>query len=512
MAVTTVHPQYEIFRPLWEKMLDCFKGADHIKTLGTKYLPALPSMDYDGMGPGEDGYKRYQAYLARARFPEYVTDAVLNHGGTLHRKPAVITLPEGMEFLRKKATSKGEGLDQLLRRINELQLRDGRLGLLVDLPAGESRGTLPYIAVYEALSVRNWDDGEHELGATNLNLVVLDESMDVLDHASMNWSWKTRYRILSLGSLETDEAEGTGAVYRQRMDEVLGTDGGDGSADTNADPESWIVPMYNGRRMDRIPFVFCNAMDLVTEPDRPPLLTLANASIGIYQGEADYRQSLFMQSQDTLIVKGGMTNGNQVDDQAPVRVGAGARIDVSPEGDAKYIGTNSQGIPEQRKALEADHTDAAARSGQLTSSESASQESGDALRIRTATKTASLVGIAHTGAAALEEVLRMIAEWMGYDPELVKVTPNVDFSKSVMLGQDFVQIMTAKNLGAPLSYQSVHTWLEDNGMTNLSFEDEMKVMSTEKAKYKDLLTPEGAADQNGLQQGGNKETKTPPKE
>lgn len=509
MAVTTVHPQYEIFRPLWEKMLDCFKGADHIKTLGTKYLPALPSMDYDGMGTGEDGYKRYQAYLARARFPEYVTDAVLNHGGTLHRKPAVINLPEGMEFLREKATSKGEGLDQLLRRINELQLRDGRLGLLVDLPAGESRGTMPYIAVYEALSVRNWDDGEHTLGSTNLNLVVLDESKDVLDHNSMGWSWKTRYRILALGAIATDEPEESGAVYRQRMSEVIGTDG---SESEEPDTVEWITPMFNGKTMERIPFVFCNAMDLVTEPDRPPLLTLANASIGIYQGEADYRQSLFMQSQDTLIVKGGMTNGNQVDDKAPVRVGAGARIDVSPEGDAKYIGTNSQGIPEQRKALEADHTDAAARSGQLTSSESASQESGDALRIRTATKTASLVGIAHTGAAALEEALRMIAEWMGFDPKAVKVTPNVDFSKSVMLGQDFVQIMTAKNLGAPLSYQSVHTWLEDNGMTNLSFEDEMKVIASERDKYKDVLAPVGTADQNGLQQGGNKDTKTPPKE
>lgn len=508
MAVITVHPQYEVFRPLWEKMLDCFKGADHIKTLGTKYLPALPSMDYDGMGVGEDGYKRYTAYLSRARFPEYVTDAVLNHGGTLHRKPAVINLPEGMEFLRDKATSKGEGLDQLLRRINELQLRDGRLGLLVDLPAGESRGTMPYIAVYEALAIRNWDDGEHTLGSTNLNLVVLDESKDVFNHDSMDWSWKFMYRVLALGSVETDEAEESGAVYKQWMTEIVSggeSDGSESRGDT-------ITPMYNGRTMERIPFVFCNAMDLVTEPDRPPLLTLANASIGIYQGEADYRQSLFMQSQDTLVVKGGVTNANQVDDKAPIRVGAGARIDVQPEGDAKYIGTNSQGIPEQRKALEADHTDAAARSGQLTSSESASQESGDALRIRTATKTASLVGIAHTGAAALQEALRMIAEWMGLNPEDVKVTPNVDFSKSVMLGQDFVQIMTAKNLGAPLSHQSIHTWLEDNGMTNLSFEDEMEILASEKTKYKDLLTPAGAADQNGLQQAGKKDDKQPTKE
>ena len=497
MSAITVHPQWLKFSPLWEKMMDCFQGADHIKSLGTKYLPATPSMEYDGMGDGQDGKKRYDKYRQRAKFPEYVNDAVLQHGGTLHRKPAVIVMPEAMNGLRKRITSKGEGIDQLLRRINELQLRDGRLGLLVDLPAGETRGTLPHVAVYEALAIRNWDDGEDTLGEKALDLVVLDESKYVMNHESKDWSWKVIYRSLELGTAMVDETEDSGAFYRQYITDVIGTD--DSAQETVRDE---VTPVYNGKRMEKIPFVFCNAMDLVAEPDRPPLLTLANDAITIYQGEADYRQSLFMQGQDTLIVKGGIQNTNQVDDQAPVRVGAGARIDVTPEGDAKYIGVSGQGLAEQRKSLEADHKDAQSRSGSLTSAESASQESGDALRIRTTTKTASLVGIAHTGAAALEQVLRYIAEWMGLNPEEVSVVPNVDFSKTMMVGQDFVQLMTAKNLGAPISAQSIHTWLEDNSMTNMSFDDEMKRIVEENAKYKDLLQPIQKADQNQIQQVG----------
>jgi len=511
MGAMTTHPQWLKFSLLWEKMMDCFQGADHIKSLGTKYLPATASMEYDGMDPGQDGRKRYDAYKQRAKFPEYVNDAVLQHGGTLHRKPAVIVMPEGMEPLRKRITSKGEGLDQLLRRINELQLRDGRLGLLVDLPEGETRGTMPYVAVYEALAIRNWDDGDDTLGHKAFNFVRLDESKYVMDHSSKEWHWKIIYRDLLLGTGATDEQENTGAKYHQVLQEVSGSD--------DAAQESVIAevtPMYNGKAMEAIPFVFCNAMDLVAEPDRPPLLTLANNALSIYQGEADYRQSLFMQGQDTLVVKGGVQNTNQVDDKAPVRVGAGARIDVPPDGDAKYVGVNSQGLPEQRKALEADHKDAQARSGSLTSSESASQESGDALRIRTTTKTASLVGIAITGAAALEQVLRYIAEWMGFDPNEVTVSPNIDFSKTMMIGQDFVQVMTAKNLGAPISAESVHNWLADNSMTTLSFEDEMKRIQEENQKYKDLLQPIQKPDQNQLQQTGNGDTgktsTTPPKQ
>lgn len=499
MSASTVHPQWLKFSPLWEKMMDCFQGADHIKNMGTRYLPATPSMIYDGMGPEDDGRKRYDAYRQRAKFPEYVNDAVLQHGGTLHRKPAVIVLPEGMESLRDHITSKGESIDQLLRRINELQLRDGRLGLLVDLPAGATRGTLPYVAVYEALSIRNWDDGSDDLTKSSLNLVVLDESKYVMNRESKDWEWKVLYRTLQLGAGNQDVPEDSGSFYNQYVSNVIGS--GDASQESII---SEATPAFNGKKLQKIPFVFCNAMDLVSEPDRPPLLTLANEAISIYQSEADYRQALFMQSQDTLVVRGGVQNTNVVDDKAPVRVGAGARIDVQQDGDAKYIGVSGQGLAEQRKALEADHKNAESRSGSLTSSESASQESGDALRIRTTTKTASLVGVAKTGAAALEQVLRYIAEWMGLNPEEVSVVANVDFSKTMMVGQDFVQLMTAKNLGAPISAQSIHTWLEDNSMTNMSFEDEMSLITSENEKYKDILQPVQKPDQNVVQQVTNK--------
>ncbi|PWI54335.1 hypothetical protein BM613_13705 [Sulfoacidibacillus thermotolerans] len=132
MAISSVHPKYLQFSALWLKMRDCFLGADHVKAQGTLYLPPTPAMRYDGMKPGEDGYIRYNDYKERAVFPEYVADAVVNHSGMLHSKSAIIQLPAAMEPLRQAATSKREGLDQLLRRINELQLRDGRLGLLLE--------------------------------------------------------------------------------------------------------------------------------------------------------------------------------------------------------------------------------------------------------------------------------------------------------------------------------------------------------------------------------------------
>lgn len=494
MATIVTHPSYDNYSILWKKMLDCFKGADHIKAQGQLYLPAHPSMELDGMGIDELGYKRYQAYKTRAKYPDYVFDAVVNYTGILHRKPAVFTLPKGLEYMLERASSKGEGLQALLSRINQLQLRDGRCGLLLELPSGETRGTKPYIAVYEALAIKNWDTGEDSLGYESLNFVSLDESRHVMDKSNRTWKWETRERRLILGSPLKDEPNGS-AVYKQILlvDEQITTTVEEAS-------NEFVTPMYEQNKLTRIPFVFCNASDLIAEPDRPPLLTLANETIAIYQGEGDYRQSLFMQGQDTLVVKGGITQNVSGDPEAPVRVGAGARLDVNPEGDAKYIGVNSQGIPEQRKALETDHSNAASRSGQLTRTDRASQESGEALRTRVAAKTASLVSIARTGAAALTDILKICAEWIGDDPSMVDVTPNVDFSKSSMLGQDFVQIMTSKGLGAPISMQSIHEWLSDNGMTSIPFESELKLIEKEKKMYPYLFPENVKADQNQLQQ------------
>ena len=72
---------------------------------------------------------------------------------------------------------------------------------------------------------------------------------------------------------------------------------------------------------------------------------------------------------------------------------------------------------------------------------------------------------------------------MGLDPEEVKVTPNLDFSKANIEGQELVQVQTAKNLGAPLCAESMHNWLQDKGMTSLTFEEEMERLEKEREEY-----------------------------
>jgi hypothetical protein len=234
------------------------------------------------------------------------------------------------------------------------------------------------------------------------------------------------------------------------------------------------TPKYRGQTLNEIPFVFINTKDIAAKPDIPPLLGLANLSIAIYRAEADYRHTLYMQGQDTLVVVGGSNDQDQA-----TRVGAGAKIDVDMGGDAKFIGVSSSGLAEMRQALQNDKEAAVTKAGQLMNSNS-KQESGDALKIRMAAQTASLNQVAVTAAYGLEQLLKKLARWMNVDETQVKVIPNLQFADKNMTGQDFAQLVAAKQTGLlPISDAALHEILKSQNLTKMDYEQERKQIDSE---------------------------------
>ena len=312
-----------------------------------------------------------------------------------------------------------------------------------------------------------------------LKHVVLPESENERTD-TFEWQWVKKHRVLVLGPVSTNEdAASPGVVYRLGLFR-------DSDQFTE---EALIEPAATGRKATEIPFVFINAVDVVPAPDVPPLLGLSNLALTFYRGQADYRQSLFMQGQDTLVVIGGTTQPDEA-----LRIGAGARIDLPLNGDAKYIGVEAAGLEEQRLALENDNREAQQMSGQLLEAASREKESGEALKTRMAARTATLVQVAHAGAFGLQEALRKLARWFGADPEAVKVTPNLDFADQSMTGKELGELMAAKAQGAPLSLQTVHDLMANRGLTEKTFDEEIEQIEAERELE---LAPVGNEDPDG---------------
>lgn len=472
MSIESKHPEYDNHKEDWNDIRTFYAGPRKVREAGEKYLPATEGMRLDGLGAKDPGLAAYNAYKRRARVPDYIKEAVEALVGLLHQKNAIIELPPQLEYLRTKASASGENLDSLYRRVSVEQITTGRLGLLADLPATVSQTShTPYIALYTAESITNWDNSSETDDVIGpLNFVVLDESgrerVDIF-----NWKDVKRYRVLELSKVEGEEK----AVYKVGI-----------FSDANGltySPESMSTPMLRGDKLDFIPFVFINTKDLLPDPDEAPLKGLLELCIGIYQAEADYRQSLYMQGQDTLVVIGGVRNPTGVaGEPEAIRTGAGSRIDVDTGGDAKYIGVSADGLAEQRTAIESDRKRAEIKSGELIQNNGSQMESGQALNTRFNAQTATLNQLAWTAANGLENALRGIARWMGADENKVKVTPNTEFINFALDGANFKSLVEAKNLGFPISEESLHALAADRGITVMDFVSEMEKVEVDRVK------------------------------
>lgn len=472
--LSSKHPQYIRFLEDWALMQVAYEGERRVKEQGITYLPPTSGMEQDGMNEGQPGYKRYNAYKARAVFPDFVSDAVEGMIGIMHRKPAVIEVPNAMEGMLESLSNEQEDAQLLLRRINEMQLVLGRGGLLLDLPENpDPTDPQMYVALYGGGTVINWDKGRRDRdGIYETQLVVLDET-EFVRNDNFSWEEMEKYRVLSIQDTVNPDDEETAGPKAYHYG-VFAEDGKQGNA-LSFNQAGMTAPMMRGQVFDKIPFVFINSKDTLPDPDNPPLLGLANLCMTIYRGEADYRHSLFMQGQDVLVRIGYI----DTEDEDETRTGAGSIIDLPQGGDAKYIGVESQGLSEQRQALENDKKAALNKAGQMLDTGSKAKESGDALRVRVAAQTATLVHIALAGAAALERTLKMAAEWQGLNPEDVSVQPNLDFADDKLVGKELMDLMSAKTLGAPLSKKSIHAIMRRRELTEMDFEEEMDEIADE---------------------------------
>jgi len=474
MSVDETHPLYSLYSEDWQQMSDTYAGERIVKQAGEMYLPATANMRADGMqNENQPGKQAYDAYRKRAVYHDFVKDAINMMVDIMNRKPAQIKLPRKMEPLRDKITAEGHSMRALLRDINFHQLLHSRYGLLVDVRSGEGPNALPYLAAYEAPNIINWDMGLREENRSDLDFLVLDETE--VERTGFTWESQDKYRVLlapgsDLTLFLDDDIRNAGQNDRFWAVPVRGKGGMLAGSPA-------IQPTIAGRGLPYIPFTFINAGDLESEPEPPVLIGLSNLTLAIYRGEADYRQTLFMQGQDTLVIIGALSSEEGEDD---VKVGSGARLEVPLGGDAKYIGVSADGLMEQREALTADKEQAAERGARLLDFGDTARQSGDALRIRVAARTTTLRTLAITAGEGLQQSLRQIAEFIGADPKEVEVEPNLDFTDDAFTGQDVLEYMQAKAMGAPLSLKTIHTNFRRKEITDKTFEDEMSEIEGER--------------------------------
>jgi hypothetical protein len=445
MSINTRHPSITAdVQAEWRLMRDAMSGESAIKRAGEVYLP-MPG-GFKAMG-GNAGVDAYEAYKARAQFPEITSPSVSAMIGIAHTQQAQIDLPSGMEYLLEAATPDGLTLDQLHRKITRELLVMGRYGVLADAPEG---GGSPYLVGYTAESIINWDD----------DFFVLDECGMVRN--GYTWERVEKYRVLAMveGRLVHTVSEAGAEVAKP----VIGA---------------------GGKAISRVPFAVASSGDLTPAIVPPPLIGVARPAKAIYQLSADYRWQLFMSGQETLVAINGT---------APTAVGAGVvHSMMGAEGitpDLKYVSPTCNGIEAHKAAILECRNEAIAAGARLFDQAQSKQESGDARSLRYASETATLMSVVLSSCGLLERSLRNVAMLLGQDETAVVVTPPAELMKEVMTPAEAAALMGVWQ-GGGISYDTFYENIQRGGIASAERNADEELALIDKAQITD---PSGSGD------------------
>jgi hypothetical protein len=447
-SLSHLHPDYVTFSPYWQQVADTLAGERVVKAKGVTYLPMT-----DGMLKLKttDRNTIYEAYKAKAVFLNFVEETGESILGMMDRKPAHIVLPTKLDPYHSQMTTDGLGIAELLKFVNRHQIYKGRVGLLPDISEG---GKLPFVSVYAAESILNWAS-EYINGKEVLSFVALDQSGPQM----INGEWEDVEEYLVL--LVRD-----GEYCQYTCNDI-------GHITSNPpDGTELTFPSIAGKTLGFIPFVFASARDNTTDVLKPPLMEISNISLAAYRQDADYRSALYFAGQPTLTAVG--VRRDEVENAV---IGSQSML-FSENKDAKfgYAETSGNSLSASKQALDDLKAEANKRGVALMDQ---GVESGAALEQRSASKTANINTIVTAGKQAMVKLLGYICEWAGIDGSEIVVEPNMDFLQDNLTAADLVSLMTAKNLGAPISVESVHAWMKDRKYTDMDFETEKEKIAEE---------------------------------
>jgi hypothetical protein len=423
-AVDTYHTAYTRRQQQWKKVRDCLDGEDDVKGAGESYLPKPSGMSLTN----------YAAYKTRSSFYGVAERTLRGLTGLVFRREPSAVLPPKLAPMLDNMTTDGYSFKVLCQEIADEILSMGRYGLLLDFARDSNVNSLPHVATYKAEDIRNWSLSYRNGRKILMNVILVDD----IENEGLDDDPK---RCLELALIDD--------VYTVREWTI------DGAAKNSAwvMNDSW-TPMIGGKTLNYIPFFFINPYDLKPDIEKPPFLDMCNLNIDHYQNSADYEHALYMTAQPTPYVSGNMSA-----DERPKSIGAGT-IWYLPEGaTAGMVEFSGQGIKAQREAMLDKEDRMAALGARMIAENSKSAETAETTRLRGRSEMSLLLSACSMIEAALTEVFRLSALWIGSNPDEVDVTINKDFIETRLTPQDMDALVRSWMAGA-ISRDTLHENLQ----------------------------------------------------
>jgi len=397
MPVSTQHPEYSKYLPIWTQTRDAVRGSVAIKEKKHQYLP-VPDNDSGDERKGTETV-RYRQYMKRALFTNFTGRTKNALVGAAFRKDPIIELSDDLNYLVEDATGDGLSLTQLAKDELSNLLETGRSILLVDYPQTDENVTIEdvrrmnlraSIIPYTAEQVINWKsdvvEGQRKLVACTIAENYL-EPLDEFDHTK-----KIQYRVLRL------RPDGyTQQIYREE--------------------EPFTTEFYpkraDGSNWQEIPLMFIGSKNNDSTIDDAPLSDIAEVNLAHFRNSADYEESCFLVGQPTLFITHSLSveQFKQFNPQG-IKLGSRAGHVLGETGSATLLQANENQLV--MRAMEAKEQQMVAIGARIIT-DRADRETAEAARIRFASENSVLGDVVGNLSDALTKCVEWVGEFMGVD-------------------------------------------------------------------------------------------------
>ena len=413
MALDSLHPDYTRWRAIWQRCRDVRSGAAAVKAAGVGYLP-MPG----GMTP-----EAYAAYTTRAQVYGAFARTVDGLLGCLFRSEPSVTASDDLTEQLDDVTLLGQDLTAFATHLLGELLTTGRAALMLDVLVDDTNNPRPFWKVITAEQVIAWDRKDGQVTRIAWKEVIVEADSD--------GEYQADERLLIAAMVE-----GVYVLNTYRQQEVVGANG--------QMQQEWVLlnestPVHNGAPLDHIEILI---VDLVPSagatPAEPPLLALSDAVIGHYQLSADLRHALHYTALPTPWVSGRDTGSGEA-----LRIGSMTAWDLPKDAKVGMLEFTGPGV----EAIAAEMTRAelhiAALGGRLLAEPTRAAETEETTRIKSSSETSILMGMVSTSSAALTQMLRWHAEWIGEAVDDVAIALNREFFDTKLSPRELTALVGA---------------------------------------------------------------------
>ncbi|MFX0132489.1 MAG: DUF4055 domain-containing protein [Candidatus Hodarchaeota archaeon] len=446
----TTHPDYSIWKSVWEKDQDASDGEDIIKLKGETYLPKTSLMELSTVGD-----ELYENYKMRASYFNGTGRTVDGLQGLVFRNKVKINLPEIFIPWIEDFTMNNESLESFVKKyINQIIVKN-RVGLFIDYPVKSEEMTVkesenlnyrPFAIMYQAESILDWDEErignvfktsfvmlkETERRRNDLIIEVvekrriLDLSIDqeemerLIDQLLSSTNEKINKKDLESEILRIQST--LPRYYRQRVyEKVIDSN----LANFDASKEKWkIVQEFfptdaKGNRFNSIPFFCTTDREENWNLDYSMINDLADVNIAHYRNSADLENLLHVGGNPTACVKGLISNRisnpnieehpSSTDTQVPL--GINSLLEFETDGNSWFLEANLKGADSLMKSMETKKNEMALLGTRIIASDPKGVESAETANIHRAGEQGVLTTMVGSTESTMKKALSFMYMW-----------------------------------------------------------------------------------------------------